>query len=103
VLLGKDFHQWDDRTLKQFTSRLREVAQQIERAALECEAPDARLKPLVEHRLRELVHTLGKMAEPAEISTLLQQLELEEPEARSRHNDTDDTGGRHGQPQRSAS
>ena len=74
VLIGKDFHQWDDRTPRQFAGRLRETADQIERAALRAEVPNPQLKPLVESRLQGLFDTLQKMADPADVAALVRGL-----------------------------
>jgi hypothetical protein len=99
LLISKDFHQWDDRTPRQFAVRLRETAEQIERAALQAEAPDPRLKPLVESRMRGLFNTMQKMADPADIAALVREFTH-----RAEEDNKDETkDGYHGDPKLRAS
>ena len=99
VLIGRDFHQWDDRTPRQFAGRLRETAERIESAALEAEAPDPRLRPLVESRLRDLIDTLQKMADTADVNTLMRELD----EYATHDMKTERGDGEYGKPKRRAS
>ncbi len=66
VLLQRGLEQWDDATVSQFRSELREARSRIEEAALDQEQPAAALRPVVEARIARLQTLLHGMPEASD-------------------------------------
>lgn len=61
ILLQRSLDAWDDRTGDQFRAALREARARIEAAALDSPSPSARLRPIIEEKIREYKWMLAGM------------------------------------------
>lgn len=67
VLLQRGLEQWDDASVSQFRSELREARSRIEEAALDSEHPSPSLRPVIEARIDHLHELLRQMPDASNV------------------------------------